>query len=148
MNIDNINRWLTLVANLGVVAGIVFLAFELHQNNENLEAQSRFTLKENRAGMNRQIAHDPGFAAILVKARSNDALSNVEQMQLNAWFRSNLANWQWDHDEYLRGSLDLNAESYRSFSRAFPQMQDMWNSSKASYTTEFQDFMDTEIIEN
>lgn len=32
-----------ILANLGVIAGIVFLGYELRQNNENLLAQSRYT---------------------------------------------------------------------------------------------------------
>lgn len=32
MNIDKTNQWLTLFANLGVLAGIIFLAVELQQN--------------------------------------------------------------------------------------------------------------------
>ena len=33
MDFDRINRWVTLVANIGIVAGIFFLAIELKQSN-------------------------------------------------------------------------------------------------------------------
>jgi hypothetical protein len=32
MDLDRLNRWLNLLANIGVVAGIVFLAIEVGQN--------------------------------------------------------------------------------------------------------------------
>ncbi len=32
MSMDKVNKWLTLLANLGVLAGIIFLAVELQQN--------------------------------------------------------------------------------------------------------------------
>ena len=32
MNLDKANQWLTLLANIGVVIGIVFLAFEIRTN--------------------------------------------------------------------------------------------------------------------
>ena len=35
MDAERANRWLTLVANLGVVAGIVFLVIEIRQNTES-----------------------------------------------------------------------------------------------------------------
>jgi hypothetical protein len=38
---SKLERWLTLVANLSVVAGIVFLAVELQQNTEAIQAQTR-----------------------------------------------------------------------------------------------------------
>ncbi len=33
MDFDKLNRWVSLVANIGVVAGIFFLAIELRQSN-------------------------------------------------------------------------------------------------------------------
>ena len=33
MNADKVNKWLTLAANIAVIAGIVFLALELNQNS-------------------------------------------------------------------------------------------------------------------
>ena len=38
MDTDRLNRWLTLGANIGDLFGIVFLAIEVRQNNENLVA--------------------------------------------------------------------------------------------------------------
>lgn len=35
-----LGQTIQILANIGVIAGIVFLAFELHQNNEQLELQS------------------------------------------------------------------------------------------------------------
>ena len=37
VNLDRLNQWLTLLANFGVVAGIVFLAVEIRQNQALLE---------------------------------------------------------------------------------------------------------------
>ena len=41
MDTDKLNKSLTLIANLAVVAGIIFLAIELRHNNELLEAEIR-----------------------------------------------------------------------------------------------------------
>ena len=38
---DKLNRWLTLVANLAVVAGIIFLAMEIRQNNSMVELEQQ-----------------------------------------------------------------------------------------------------------
>ena len=37
MNSDNLNKWLTLIANLAVVAGIIFLIVEINQNTAAIE---------------------------------------------------------------------------------------------------------------
>lgn len=39
MNTDKINKWLTLVANVGVVIGLALLIFEIRQNSELVRAQ-------------------------------------------------------------------------------------------------------------
>ena len=39
---------ITIFANVGVILGIVLLAYELHQNNELLESQANLVLLENR----------------------------------------------------------------------------------------------------
>lgn len=42
MNMDKLNKWLMLAANLGVIARIILLAVELQQNNSLLETQIIF----------------------------------------------------------------------------------------------------------
>jgi hypothetical protein len=37
MSLENLNKWLSLTANLGVVAGIFLLAVEIRQNQELLD---------------------------------------------------------------------------------------------------------------
>ena len=44
MDADRLNRWLTLIANLGVVAGLVFLAVELNQNTKATIAEARWLI--------------------------------------------------------------------------------------------------------
>ena len=49
MDGDKLNRWVTLLANLGVIAGIVFLGIEIRQNNALLEAEAGYKSAQNRA---------------------------------------------------------------------------------------------------
>ena len=39
MSADNLNKWLTLLANIGVVIGLVLLIYEIRQNSELVRAQ-------------------------------------------------------------------------------------------------------------
>jgi hypothetical protein len=48
MDIDKLNKWLTLVANFGVVAGIFFLAIEIRQNQTAIEESNRINVVESR----------------------------------------------------------------------------------------------------
>lgn len=66
MNLDKINHWLVLVANVGVVAGIVFLAIEIQQNTNAIQTQTYQSLMEemNTARWN---STDPVNALIMTK---------------------------------------------------------------------------------
>ena len=37
MYIDGVNKWLALAANIGVIAGIIFLAVEVQQNTDSID---------------------------------------------------------------------------------------------------------------
>ena len=37
MDTAKLNDWLTIVTNIGVIAGLVLLAYEISQTNESLE---------------------------------------------------------------------------------------------------------------
>ena len=88
MNLNKLNQWLTLSANFGVIAGIIFLAVEIQQNNELLEAQSRFNHKETRANQLGEFKTNPELSRIYVKAENGETLTPIEQVQLDAhWAR-------------------------------------------------------------
>ncbi len=40
MDLKKLNQWLTLFANIGVLAGIIFLGFEIRQNTQIMKADA------------------------------------------------------------------------------------------------------------
>jgi len=72
MNFDNLNRWLTLVANLGVLAGIVFLSLEIDQSNRIAEREARGELLNIVTDINRSSWENPEIAELMVKLRNFD----------------------------------------------------------------------------
>ena len=58
----DLGQTLNTLANVGVIAGIVFLAVELDQNNEFLELEARETLTEYLQNGWDRIASDPSFS--------------------------------------------------------------------------------------
>lgn len=62
-SLDTLNKWLNVAANIGVLAGIVFLAYELQQNTlaTDLEVASNFQNSFSEIEM--LIAGDAEFSA-------------------------------------------------------------------------------------
>ena len=50
MDLDKLNKWLVLFANLGVMVGVVFLAIEISQNQISLEHANEISRFEARMG--------------------------------------------------------------------------------------------------
>jgi hypothetical protein len=58
---------------------ILFFALELHQNSQQLEAQSRYAQFEIQSyDTNRVVYENPDLASILLKERSQKSLSELE----------------------------------------------------------------------
>ena len=146
LNLDNLNKWSTLITNIAVLAGIVFLGYELNQNNENLEAQSRYNYRDGRAEGNLENAHDPVFAGIMVKSMNGEELTQAEEFQFDAYVRYMFVSWEWGYGETLRGRGGLGPEGIRRFFVTFPLAVDVWSRAKHSYYEDFQGFMENEVL--
>ena len=146
MDTDRLNRWLTLVANLAVVAGIIFLALELRQNNDLLEAQARATLSANRLNHIDRILQ-PENSAIIVKAGNGQALTDDELFRYERLKHAIFVSWESDFHEYQEGLADdLPIEGMRRSFVTYKGLLDTWNRRKAIYSDNFVQFIENEVI--
>ena len=82
MNGDKINRWLSLGANVGVIAGLIFVAMEIQTNTESNIIAVEANYANNWMTVNNTIASNAVFAAILEKGLAGEQLTKVETRQL------------------------------------------------------------------
>jgi len=116
VNLDSTNRWLTLVANIGVLAGIIFLAYELQQNTvaTQLEAASNFNASFSEIEL--FIAGNPEFAELLARGREGEEFTGVDQLRLTVFYNQILRQWQFTHFQYLSDAVDEdNWQAQRAF---------------------------------
>jgi len=73
-NID-LGQTLNTFANVGVIAGIIFLAYELNQNNEFLELEAKATRVQINLDAWERLASDPALVALMMKDRNEGPLS-------------------------------------------------------------------------
>jgi hypothetical protein len=103
VNTSKINDWLSLVANVAVVGGILFLAIELRQNNELLRSESRQALIANDvASLTTNVEHTDVFAKLV----AGDSLSAEDQLRLSFMFALDLRNREFEYFQYVNGLLD------------------------------------------
>jgi len=95
LDTQKLNSWLTLLANLGVLLGIVFLAIELRQNNELMESEARFNrVSVSKEGYNIQSTNGE-LAEIIVKVNNNAPLTEVELYRFTMLHMRLLINIEW-----------------------------------------------------
>ena len=110
LDTDRVNRWLTLGANIAVVAGIVFLGLELRQNNELLKFEAGSVYFQNRVwGIDKSL-DNPEFSRILLKARGGVELDDFEAYQVRRYYRRIFLGFNWEYSQAEAGRLELNPQ--------------------------------------
>ena len=106
VTVEKLNQWLTLLANVGVLAGIVFLAVELQQNTQELKLQSYQAWQAANNEINMTIA-DLDLAAVVSAGHEDSTKLSRENYIAYAMFHMSLLQMaQSTHYLYLQGSLD------------------------------------------
>ena len=96
MKLKKLNAWLTLVANFGVIAGLIFLGYEIRQNTTQLRAETWNSISEAISVQNAGVYNDPVLADIKVRGEADFlSLNQTEREQFSAFQfdRINLAEY-------------------------------------------------------
>ena len=81
---NKLNERLTLIANLSVVAGIIFLAVELQQNTQAIQAQTRDSITEKQMSWLESLYTNPGATEILVRGDSGTDEFDATEARLHS----------------------------------------------------------------
>jgi len=104
--LDRVNRWLVLFANIGVLTGILFLAYELRQNTVATQMEAASNFQDSFSEIEFFISRNPEFAELLDAGRRGEELPDVSAMRLSVFYGNVLRTWQNAHLQYLAGTLD------------------------------------------
>lgn len=108
MNLDKLNNWLSLLANLGVVAGIIFLAIEIRQNSDVQLATSRQQMLEADLGIIDNLFSHPEMI------RNRDRIDETdEEIRLRLYWIQMLRSREFAYLQFQNGLMDNETwESY------------------------------------
>ncbi len=106
---ENLNWWLSLIANIGVLSGLVFVGYEVRQNTVQLRAESSHAITESVNSINTGIYSDPELTNLLIKGEQDlGSLNAVERSQFNAYQFSRLNIAEYVLDLEREGVSNLN----------------------------------------
>ena len=90
MNLDQLNKWLTLLANTGVLVGLFVVILELRQNDESLNAQIHFSLGEAFQDISARATENTEFAQTLARLFGDQELEHYEMAQVLSWIQESM----------------------------------------------------------
>jgi hypothetical protein len=146
-----------ILANLGVVAGLVFLGLEIRQNTELLESEIVATRHFMRTEDFLLPLEYPDLATALIKNHNGQELSEYQQLILNRAMATMLHNWQFVYTQYAKGRIEQESIPVKAWRRAFlgddisgtgywPDLSDFWIANRVVFTPEFAAWMESNIV--
>ena len=133
---------MSLVANLGVIAGIVFLALELRQNNELLVAQTSYA--QYQVEKERRMTRVQ-YIDLVLKGASEEPLSLRESVMLELLNNDSLDAYRWQFREYQAGRLPddfLDLRVWRDVWRVDTGLREVFEEDRPRLDPEFVQFVD------
>ena len=144
---DGVNKWLTLAANIGVIAGIIFLALEIRQNTTvaQLEAYNRFV--EGIIENDHFIASDTILTPLLVRVNSGampDEFTEEERFRIRLNYTGLLRLWEGLYRSVQTGILPPSTLEIVGKGGAFdnPYFRSIWPTLGQSFSDDFVTFIE------
>jgi hypothetical protein len=139
----------TILANVGVIAGIVFLAVELHQNNDLLRAQASFNRFSVERYRRTQVTENVGgLGEIMYKKSLGETLSGLDEFRYNVAIADLLDSLRWQYSEMTAGRLPENSINFRDWRGIFgllPEISQRLRTEEESWDPDFNEFVKENI---
>lgn len=109
MRTEQFTQWVSLVANLGVLVGLVFLVIEISQTNSLMESEERYNRAVIALSGPDLLIENPLLVTAIRKRNNSEELSEDERILLNAYYSGNFIAWQWSWEELDESDMPIVA---------------------------------------
>ena len=141
----DIGQTVSILANVGVIAGIVFLGIELQQNNDQLRIQARQNVYDMQAEIQRNFfRNDGGLADLYMKAVQGEDLNVVETARLGSYRSHLIRTMAFLFREDPAAAFESIAWMVILFRG--PGMLDAWEQARADQDAKFIEFIERDVL--
>ena len=141
----DLGQTISILANVGVIAGIVFLGIELRQNNELMEEEAQRARAESLRQSLVMMAENGELAAMYLKDREGAELSDVEKHRLGSWMLRGVVGYQTSFQQLPREALESWATGFRREFEASPTFREAWQRYKVTLDPLFVQYMEENV---
>lgn len=148
MDANDVNKWLVLAANIGVLLGLALVIYEIRQNSDLMRVQISQARADAAMVSNQQTFESAYIPTILVAIQQGGELSDEDMIRFVNWFRSQNRNQENVLSQYQRGMLDDNIpRSIADFARAtiWPSeySREAWRITRPGYSEQYVSFIES-----
>jgi hypothetical protein len=101
----DLSQTVGLVANIGVMIGMVLLVYELNQNRDMMQAQTRNSLNDGLTVMLTTLG-SPEVIELVLKSENGEPLSEAEETHLRFMYDLRLRYYENVHYQYRNGLFE------------------------------------------
>jgi len=103
---DQVNRWLTLIANFGVLLGLLLLVYEIRQNHEMTRAQTRNEIAANEVDRLNFLAGNDELVDLLIRSNTEELLDEADRIKIRFLRYGAFRQWENNYYQYRMGLFD------------------------------------------
>ena len=153
MDSNQVKKWLTLIANIGVLFGLALVAFELQQNSGLMRIQINQARADAAMLSNEQLFNSPYLPSIILKTQEGSELSGEERIRYISWFRAINRNQDNVLSQYFAGMLGEHtpgsvADFARDVVASSSYSREAWRITKPGYSDEYIAFIEKVLEDN
>ncbi len=157
MNWEAIGAIAELIAAIGVIASLIYLAKQINANSDNIAQNTKALVSDRDVSSNEatmdivgSLAKDPELAALVMRgALDLDALSDLERFRYSAFLSSSFESHQTFFIQHVKGSV--SEELWEFYSGVFdrnlqlPGVQKWWQRNGAYFNPDFVAYIEKKL---
>ena len=141
---------MSFLANIGVLIGILLLAYELRQNNDLMEAEARLNRVNMAINAWRFTAENGDLTELREREKAGEELSGADVRRIDATIMAIFVFLEWTYRELSEESREMTqlreVQRY-NFSKG-PEYHRVWNERKVSFDPAFVEWMDRNVVDH
>ena len=144
-------EFVSVLANLGVILGLVFLGIQIYQSNQINRTEAWNNLIRTGIEFNDAIAENSDLAEILAKSNNSEPLSDAEEIRLRAFAAASMQRVWFDYQQIGTGiispeELKTRIPRFKVLLARFPAVRTLYEQNRDGYSENFQRFVESCVI--
>ena len=138
----------TLIANIGVIGGLLLLTYEVRQNNELMAADARLNRVNMVVDAWRVTAENGELADIRIRDNNGEDITDAERHRIDSHVMSVYVVLDWTFQELSENSAEMNQvrEVQRYNFATHAGYRRVWEARKSSFRPDFVRWMEDNVV--